>query len=384
MKLKQIRILTGESQYDVFSHWQRELFEGFRRRRVPVEFMSVPEEAGCPFDAQVVSLGFNLVRSWGSSRVAERPHIAWSVDHPGFNAFFFLHRLKNPEYAKSAELMFVDRARCELAGGLLGLSNPYFLPHAASAPFCDSNDWKSRATDVVFFGSLSSIETRRKALSDLAGRISPEVQKSVLQTADSVQFESGMESDLLFWNYLNRVAPKQEEQMKLVFLHLFPQFDMYLRCLHRIRFFSELSSMPIHIYGAGEWEQVKLHPDSVLHGPVEHCQIPEIMRQSKVVINHGPTLRDGAHERVFDALASGCAVLSTPSPYLKEQFGTDSGVVTVFAGAESKMVEQIAAYVSGDRQEEIVRGQRIVRSAHTFDVRAGQILQFIERRWGLN
>ena len=381
--LKKIRILKGNSQYDVFAGWQEALRVGFERRGVEAELISVADEAVQPADPEVVSLGFNCVRNWASAGDERRRHIAWSVDHPAFNHEFFCRKMENPAVGNSTQMLFADRSRCQFSTQVLGLESAYFMPHAAVAPFADVADWNEREFDLVCVGSCGDLEADRARLMRAANGVSPQAVALVEAALCGFNFEAAMPSDFMFWNFLNRYVSGDAATIQKIFFCLFPPLDTFLRNRDRQHFLSSLRSRPVHFFGSGAWDQVALHPGSVLHGQIEHREIPGVMRRSRMVINHAPTHRDGGHERVFDGLASGCAVLTTPSEWLSEAFGANAGLLTSPAGGEVALPELVNDYLTSDRREEICAGQERVRAEHTMDVRAGQLLQVMKHRWGL-
>ncbi len=383
MALKKVRLLAGGSQYGIFDHWQRALKSGFEANGVEADVLSIFQEAVLPPDDDVVSLGFNLIRHWEAPLVEQKRHVVWGVDNPAYCYPFFQEHLKKPNVEQSTLLGFVDRTRCRLADEVLGFSGARFLPHGASAPFCSAEDWGARPLDTVFFGSLGSLEESEQKLLKAAASLSSSAVGLMQAMIRDFTFESSVPSDFIFWEILKKNLSAPVEPLRRIFMFLFVPLDRYLRIRHRIRFLSALKDTPIHIFGNGEWDQVELHGDSAVHEPLDHVQVCETMQRSKIVINNGPVFPEGSHERVFDALHSGCAVLSTPSLYFTEEFGDGSGVFICPAGEEAGMSAQIADCLGVDRREEIRAGQTRVCRAHTMTVRSRQILQMIERRWGL-
>lgn len=124
MRLKQVRLIRGQSQFDVFSNWQLALACSLMRRGGDARLMSVSEDAACPGDSGAVSVGFNLVRNWGAPSLDDRRYIVWSVDHPAFNNLMFLRRIQNSGLAAATEMMSVGRARARARYSLASVSTP--------------------------------------------------------------------------------------------------------------------------------------------------------------------------------------------------------------------------------------------------------------------
>lgn len=384
MKLKTLYLTVGQSQYDIFGHWHEQLRAGFAKQGVTAQILRDPRAvAVCDSGDGTVSIGFNLVgcRLGGGP---ERRHIAWSVDHPVFNEPFFRKRRENPQFGRSIELLFVDRSRCFFAEECLAAPPTHFLPHAASAPFAEISDWAARPYDLVFFGTMEFPDKYKKQLLEGAATVSPAMVRLLEQVLAEYSYEAGRPLDLEFWNLLDTSFHLSREDLQKLFLGLFPLFELYCRYQHRIRFFRSIRSHRVHVFGNGPWDQIGLTPNITVHPAISHLEIPEVLRQSKLVVNHAPVHREGSHERVFDALASGCGVLSTPSTYLSEEFGPQQGLAFCPSGQEPQLDEQLAGWLGSDRRVEIRMGQQRVRTGHTMDVRAKQLLHLIKQRWDLS
>lgn len=86
-----------------------------------------------------------------------------------------------------------------------------------------------------------------------------------------------------------------------------------------IRMLAE-SGVTVTIFGEGwdrcEWES----PNVVYGGMVPAAQVLELMGQSKIVLNTMTWFKRGAHDRVFNGMLAGAAVVSDTSEYMQECF----------------------------------------------------------------
>ncbi len=80
------------------------------------------------------------------------------------------------------------------------------------------------------------------------------------------------------------------------------------------------SGITVTVFGTGwdrcEWQ----HPNLVYGGEIPPAGILELMKQSKVVLNTMTWFKRGAHDRIFNGMLAGAAVVSDESEYLKEHF----------------------------------------------------------------
>ncbi len=76
----------------------------------------------------------------------------------------------------------------------------------------------------------------------------------------------------------------------------------------------------VTVFGVGwdrcEWD----NPNLIYGGVVQPIQILELMNESKVVLNSMTWFKRGAHDRIFNGMLAGSAVVSDSSEYLQEQF----------------------------------------------------------------
>ncbi len=80
------------------------------------------------------------------------------------------------------------------------------------------------------------------------------------------------------------------------------------------------SGITVTVFGTG-WDRCEWrHPNLVYGGEIPPAGILELMKQSKVVLNTMTWFKRGAHDRIFNGMLAGAAVVSDESEYLKEHF----------------------------------------------------------------
>lgn len=76
----------------------------------------------------------------------------------------------------------------------------------------------------------------------------------------------------------------------------------------------------VTVFGVGwdrcDWDS----PNLIYGGVVSPVQILELMNESKIVLNTMTWFKRGAHDRIFNGMLAGAAVVSDSSEYLQEQF----------------------------------------------------------------
>ncbi|MBN1674827.1 MAG: glycosyltransferase family 1 protein [Kiritimatiellae bacterium] len=375
--LNTVKILAGESRYDVWRHWQTALAEAFRERHVRADVIPIADLETSAGEDGLISLGFNLVRAW-NPRTEPIHHLAWLVDHPIYhNAFFHSDAVGIRVNKERCVVGSVDRNWLEFARQAYGFAHVHHLPHATVLPRPVPPDWRGRDLDVVFFGSLEDPGALFERVREEAGRLWPMVEAFLRRFAcdDSAAAELGL------LQLLAGIGCKGLEAVKMVET-LFPPLDMYRRFLGRANLLRGIGSAPVHVYGAGPWDGAGL-PDNIhLHPPLPYAEVLQTMARAKVLLNHTPTLRSGGHERIFDAIASGCAVVTTGSAFLAAEFGANAAMVRLGndgAGAEAgirALLEDPARAAAAVRE-----AQGVVWARHRMANRVDRILGILAERW---
>jgi hypothetical protein len=136
--------------------------------------------------------------------------------------------------------------------------------------------------------------------------------------------------DIMLWQMGTEMG-FSKEHICLMTNALFPLLDMYFRNVSRLAALRSIRQIEVHIFGKGPWRECGLGNNFHIHEPVPYTEVLDILSRTRILFNHTPTLHQGMHERILDALASGCAVLSTESAYLAEQFPFNPAIQTFSA-----------------------------------------------------
>lgn len=97
----------------------------------------------------------------------------------------------------------------------------------------------------------------------------------------------------------------------------------------------------VTVFGTG-WNRIEWEHSNLIYGDeIPPKQILELMNQSKVVLNTMTWFKKGAHDRIFNGMLAGAAVVSDESEYLQEQF-TNGQELQMFSLNERKgLVEMV-------------------------------------------
>lgn len=163
--------------------------------------------------------------------------------------------------------------------------------------------------------------------------------------------------------------------------------ENYVRGVDRLRLVNAVKSGAVHVFGDADhgrgWEDllqrkgnVKIHPSV----PFEEAQT--VMKDAKIVLSSCAWIRDGAHERIFNAMACGALVIAERTPYLEESFAEGKEILFYDLGHWEKIDSLVNYYLRHDdeRMEIARRGQKKVKACHTWDHRAYHLVKELDLR----
>lgn len=375
--LKTAKILKGKSRYNVFSAWQNALQQALSETGVDAGFAATSEKILFKPEEQAVTIGFNLVRKW-SLETSGQFHIAWLVDHPAYHPeIFFPETAGMPLNRDKILIASVDREWVDFAREIYACPFIYFLPHAAVTTKPVDPEATQRDMDVVFFGSIEQPEDIALKLKKISGPFYPVLEKVLSEFS----YAAHCRIDRMLWNVFRQTGLDAKNTC-MALNAFFPLVDRYHICKHRINTLRSIKNTEVHLFGAGPWEKTGLGDNFIIHKYVQYGETAGIMKRSRILLNHTPTLQAGGHERIFEALANGCAVLTTPSIYMHSEFGETAGLRFYRNDADSSP-EILIDTLKHDKATAglVAETQKLVMSRHHMKNRAEAICGIVEKRW---
>ena len=374
---KQIKLITGKSQYDIFSIWLDALLKAFGTMGIPASYLSVSESKTF-VDEDTLTFGFNMSRTWAVENVHQH-HFAWLVDHPVFHAEYFMPEIQKIPINHSHCIAACVSQEWKKCGHILYPQHDLsFVPHASILFEAREPDWDERVIDVVFFGSILDPAGIYESIKKRTQHFWPFIENVMNNHAYATAYKS-IDYVLLDALLTQKLDPAQTVLMMNAF---FPLIDQYFRNLKRIELLKQIKDTPVHVFGNGCWQKLGLPSNIQIHEAVSYKEALDIMRQSRILLNHTPTLVGGAHERIFDAISQGCAVITTASSFLQDQFGLNSGIQFYDPMVFDLIHEKLLETLNNPHQGEIIKpAQAIVHSQHTMHHRAQEIWNLANTKW---
>lgn len=353
------------SQYGVLPHFTQKFHEALLAAGInsrlwvvnkdePKEFFKELQE-----DPPLCTVSFNYCIK-GEKNI---PHVNILVDAP----YYFFNQMSLGNIIWTC----TDRID-EGIYSKLGFDNIFFLPHAAEKIDISKQEKKY---DVVMLSSHIDYEEIRKQWNELYS----DGLVEVMDNAVAMMLKSpAMPSYQAFVDALDVYQAKGGGIGDISLTHIFHQIDLYIRGIDRVELVRSIKNARVDIFGSSKndgWKKYIDQPNVFIHDELPFTEALDVIRQSKVVLNSCPTIRDGAHERVFNALASGALVVSSESRYLREEILP--GAIIFYEGSgKAHIGPLIDDYLNNpqERTPSLQIAREIVLQNHTWEQRAKQLV----------
>lgn len=254
-----------------------------------------------------------------------------------------------------------------------------FLPHAGVELHCKHKPLTERNIDVLYAGALP-IYTVAKMIPDFTSI--PEVDGDVLarEVLGELVRHPEKTTEAAIEEYLRSVRNDISEQriqeitVKMRFL------DSYATSFFReqaVRLLVE-NGIRVRAYGTG-WDQCEWSDNPCLDygGKVLAPQILPLMNDSKIVLNTMTWFKAGAHDRIFNGMLAGSAVVTDVSTYLRREF-TDGKELVMFSLKDLAALPERVFDLFGhmpSTQEMADCGYLAAKERHTWKSRAEYLVE---------
>lgn len=141
----------------------------------------------------------------------------------------------------------------------------------------------------------------------------------------------------------------------------------------------------VHVYGNG-WEIPELegHPHFHFCGLLSQTECIRKMQESKIVLNSMPWFKDGAHDRIFNAMLCRAVCVTDSSRYLTERF-TDEKELAFYSLEEIDRLPRIVRGLLNHPEKAVAIAENGYQSAvlsHSWENRAMELLtRFMTDDW---
>ena len=324
------------------------------------------------------NLGYNLDLADGRNLwdAYEIPYINILMDHP----FHYEKPLRNaPE---NSVVLCTDRNHVKyIRKYFKNIRQTDFLPHAGVELGSKHKPLEERGIDVLYAGALP-IYTVSKMIPDLSAIREVDGQEMAQDVLGELINHPERTTEDVIAAYLrdkrNDISEQriQEIIVKMRFL------DSYATSFFReqaVRILVE-SGIRVTAYGTG-WNQCDWSDNPYLdyRGKVLAPEILPLMNNAKVVLNTMTWFKAGAHDRIFNGMLAGAAVVTDDSTYLRREFWDGEELMMFSLKELGTLPERVFALFG--HMEEAQRmaecGYHAAKENHTWKSRAEYIRDYI-------
>ena len=300
------------------------------------------------------------------------PHVACLVDSP--NQFFPL--IKSP----FTIITCVDRFSCEFYRGM-NFHNVLFMPHGVEKNISAALD-NERTYDVAMLSSCIDYNAIRE---EWTQKYSKELCDVLDEAAEITLSDQETPYVQAFVQALDRHVSKggNIDPQQIDFVNTLDDLESYIRGYDRIQLVKGIKDAKVDIFGSGDtkdsWKKYlgANAKNIVLHDPVPYERALDIMKDSKIVLNSCPWIKNGGHERIFAGLACGALVITNENIYMRENFRDGESIAFYRHKHWDKVNDQVNSYLADEdkRREVVHKGKDLVMKNHTWDNRAAVLIK---------
>jgi spore maturation protein CgeB len=372
--------MPPRSQYQVLHHFTKNLADALSRTGVKCRILEAQKDQPKEFIDQILqdppecTLSFNGLLPDSEGRffcdLIHIPHVACLVDAPQDFAILTQSPL--------SIITAVDSFSCDFFQGL-AFKNVLFMPPAVDKDLIKApskND--ERNYDVLLLASFIDFEEIRSIWKKKYG---PSMVKMLEETAEVILSERAMPIVQALAHGLDKYVktPNSIDPKQIDFLELLDQLEDFINGKDRLNLVKAIKDAKVHIFGVGSnrWKQLLgKSPNVITHEPVSYEQGLNLMRNSKIVLNSCPSIKGGAHERIFAGIACGAAVLTNENIFMDENFKHGKDILFFQHGKWEEVNNLINDYLADEdkRLALVEKGQETVKNDHTWDHRAAVLV----------
>ena len=256
-----------------------------------------------------------------------------------------------------------------------------FLPHAGVELGSRHKPLAKRSIDVLYAGALP-FYTVEKMIPDLTSIPEVDGQEMAQEVLGELVRHPQRTTEAVIEEYLkDRCGELADERLQELIVQM-RFLDSYATSFFReqaVRILVE-NGVRVTAYGTG-WNQCDWSGNPYLdyRGKVLAPQILPLMNDSKIVLNTMTWFKAGAHDRIFNGMLAGAAVVTDDSEYLLREF-RDGGELTMFSLNEIGSLPERVFGLFGNMEEAQAlanRGYQAAKERHTWKSRVEYIVENI-------
>lgn len=357
MNISHIILIRGA--VETLEYFSLEMAKAFEKAGLHVWFwdMAAPLQSRESFERLIpgkdlVFLTFNFIGLSGESQFSygEQESI-WEhfgvrsycimVDHP-----MYYHRQLSADI-QNLTLICIDRDHQRFTQEYYPFyGTVLFLPLAGTELPGEKIPYHDRSIDVLFAGNYVPIEN----LMPHIAHMDEDSRQFYFDIIRELIEDPSVPMERKFIDRLKGEFPQITREELLSCLHSMIFIDLYIRSYFRREIICSLAENDIPVLVIGkDWEKAGCRcPENIrMTGQLDSLGCLQYMQNAKVSVNIMPWFKDGAHDRIFNAMLQGCTVVTDTSHYLDEVLreGTDfTGFTLTHREEISRKVKHLFAH----------------------------------------
>lgn len=186
--------------------------------------------------------------------------------------------------------------------------------------------YENREMNVMFAGNYTPLETFLPYIN----RTGEENAAFYFEILDFLKENPDSEIGETIEQFFLRDFPEVSEEEIKACMGNSMFLDLYIRFFFRGEVIKLLvdNGIKVNVFGSG-WDLLNCkHPENlIIHGPQKTLGCLEAMANAKISLNVMPWFKNGAHDRIYSSMLSGCLCITDKSKYLLEQFSDGENLV---------------------------------------------------------
>ncbi len=383
------RIIMLKGAVETLEFFSEQMARTFTEEGIDVFFwdMKTPLDSRERFErlgdyAETALITFNFIGLSGESQFSRGEEISvWDacgipcicimVDHP----MYYYRQLSTKHDGWT--LCCVDMDHCRFVERFYPFyGRVHFVPLAGTRLSKDTDFDTARDIDLLFAGNYV-------ALPDLLPRIDGMDEESrayYFAIADELIAHPERKIEDVILEHLRSDFPEEEERQFLPVMYSMVFIDLYVRSYFRREIVCLLAESGLKIVVIGkDWEKsgCKKPENLIQTGQLDSLGCLSYMQKSKLSLNIMPWFKGGAHDRIFNAMLQGCAVVTDSSAYLDGML-SDGENAFLYSLEQRKRLPEIIREALGNEERRrciAANGCRLAQDSHTWEQRARQLLE---------
>lgn len=385
------RIIMLKGAVETLEFFSLQMARTFQEKGIEVFFWDLK----APFDSRrmfgeikdytdTVLLTFNFIGISGEAQFScgedqslweahQIPCVCIIVDHP----MYYYSQLCTEN--KSWTLCCVDMDHCRFVENFYPVyGKVHFVPLAGTELKESSTPAKDRKIDLLFAGNYV-------ALSDLLPHIAgmdEESREYYFAIAKELIAQPERRIEDVILERLNRDFPDAEKREFLPVMYSMVFIDLYVRSYFRREIVCSLAEAGLKVVVIGkDWEKSECkRPENLIQtGQLDSLGCLHYMERAKLSLNIMPWFKSGAHDRIFNAMLQGCAVVTDSSAYLDTWLKNGENALLFALENRQDLPDMIRGLLADPHKLNSIAGQgcRMAQNCHTWKHRALELLSII-------